>query len=132
MVDEAKKHEEEDKLRREEVEARNRADQLCYQVEKTLDETKDKLPADKVAAIKEQITQLRASIEKQDKDGIKSGTEALEKQMHEIAQNAYAAAGSPGGAGGPAAEGGGDKKAGGDKKKQGDVIDAEYEEGSGN
>src|SRR5688572_27562449 len=47
MVGEAKKHEEEDKARREEVEQRNRADQLCYQVEKTLDESKDKLPADK-------------------------------------------------------------------------------------
>jgi molecular chaperone DnaK len=137
MVEEAKKNEAEDKARREEVEQRNRADQLCYQVEKTLDETKDKLPAEKTATIREQITKLRASIDKQDAEAIKSGTEALEKLMHEIAQAAYAGAGAqppggapgaePGAAGGAGAAGG---KAGGAKKSQDDVIDAEYEEGN--
>jgi molecular chaperone DnaK len=135
MVDEAKKHEAEDKSRREEVEQRNRADQLCYQVEKTLDESKDKLPADKVTAIRDQIAKLRSSIEKQDREQIKAGTEALEKMMHEIATAAYQAAGGgpvapgAGGPGGPAAGGGGEKKESG-KKKQDDVIDAEYEEGN--
>jgi molecular chaperone DnaK len=133
MVEEAKQHEAEDKSRREEVEQRNRADQLCYQVEKTLDETKDKLPAEKTAAIREQISQLRSAIDKQDAAAIKSGTEALEKLMHEIAQAAYQAAGTPpGGApGGEPGQPGGGGKAGpkpGDKK-QDDVIDAEYEEG---
>jgi molecular chaperone DnaK len=134
MVDEAKKHEAEDKARREEVEQRNRADQLCYQVEKTLDESKDKLPAEKVTAIRDQISKLRSSIEKQDREQIKAGTEALEKMMHEIATAAYqAAGGGPGGPGAPGgagpAAGGGEKKDAG-KKKQDDVIDAEYEEGN--
>jgi molecular chaperone DnaK len=132
MVEEAKKHEEEDKSRREEVELRNRADQLCYQVEKTLDETKDKLQPEKVSAIRDQIAKLRGSIEKQDKDGIKSGTEALEKLMHEIAQAAYQAAGAPPAGGAPGGDGPapGAKPAGEPgKKKQDDVIDAEYEEG---
>ena len=136
MVEEAKKHEEEDKARREEVEVRNRADQLCYQVEKTLDETKDKLQPEKVSAIREQIAKLRGSIEKQDKDAIKSGTEALEKLMHEIAQAAYQAAGAPPAGGAPGGASGGDGAAPGakpagepGKKKQDDVIDAEYEEG---
>jgi molecular chaperone DnaK len=133
MVEEAKKHEEEDKQRREEVEARNRADQLCYQVEKTLDETKDKLPAEKTAAIRDQIAKLRSAIEKQDKDGIKTGTESLEKLMHEIAQAAYQAAGTPPGAAPGAAPGdaapGASTKPESGKKKQDDVIDAEYEEG---
>ncbi|HEX4355836.1 MAG TPA: molecular chaperone DnaK [Polyangiales bacterium] len=136
MVEEAKKHEEEDKGRREEVEQRNRADQLCYQVEKTLDETKDKLPAEKVSAIRDQIAKVRSAIEKQDKDAIKSGGEALEKLMHEIAQAAYQAAGTPSGAPGaePGAAAGAAPKSGGEpgKKKQDDVIDAEYEEGGGN
>ena len=131
MVEEAKQHEAEDKARREEVEQRNRADQLCYQVEKTLDETKDKLPAEKTAAIRDQISKLRSAIDKQDAPAIKDGTEALEKLMHEIAQAAYQAAGTPppGGAA-PGAEpgkGGGAAKPG--DKKQDDVIDAEYEEG---
>ncbi len=138
MVDEAKGHEEEDKARREEVESRNRADQLCYQVEKTLDESKDKLPVDKIAAIREQIVKLRSAIDKQDKEGIKAGTESLEKVMHEVAQAAYASAaggggGAPGGAAGAAGGAPGGGGAGGKaepKKKQDDVIDAEYEEGS--
>jgi molecular chaperone DnaK len=130
MVEEAKKHEEEDKARREEVEQRNRADQLCYQVEKTLDETKDKLPAEKTVAIRDQIAKLRGAIEKQDKDGIKAGTEALEKLMHEIAQAAYQAAGTPPAGDGPGAAPGGKPGAEDGKKKQDDVIDAEYEEGN--
>jgi molecular chaperone DnaK len=130
MVEEAKKHEAEDKARREEVELRNRADQLCYQVEKTLDETKDKLPAEKTTVIRDQIAKLRSAIDKQDAEAIKSGTEQLEKLMHEIAQAAYQAAGAQpgaGAAGGPAASGG---KGGEGKKSQDDVIDAEYEEGN--
>jgi molecular chaperone DnaK len=139
MVDEAKKHEAEDKARREEVETRNRADQLCYQVEKTLDETKDKLPAEKTTAIRDQVAKVRAAIDKQNAEEIKSGTEALEKLMHEIAQAAYQAAGqqpgAPGAPGGPAAGGGaaGGGAGGGKgeaKKPQDDVIDAEYEEGN--
>ncbi len=142
MVEEAKQHEAEDKARREEVEQRNRADQLCWQVEKTLDESKDKLPAEKVSVVRDQIATLRTAIEKQDAEAIRTGTEALEKLMHEIAQAAYQAAGGQpgaGGAGGPGgagpAAGGGAPGAGGDKKdpgkkKQDDVIDAEYEEGN--
>jgi len=133
MVEEAKKHEAEDKTRREEVELRNRADQLCYQVEKTLDETKDKLPAEKTTTIREQIAKVRSAIDKQDAVAIKSGTEELEKLMHEIAQAAYQAAGAqPGGpAGGPAAGGGAAPGGKGEAKKpQDDVIDAEYEEGN--
>jgi len=135
MVEEAKKHEAEDKARREEVEQRNRADQLCYQVEKTLYETKDKLPAEKTAAIRDQIGKLRSAIDKQDAPAIKSGTEALEKLMHEIAQAAYSqAGGQPGQPGQPgAAPGAEGTKPGGKaegKKSQDDVIDAEYEEGN--
>ena len=134
MVEEAKKHESEDKARREEVEQRNRADQLCYQVEKTLDETKDKLPAEKTAAIRDQIGRVRSAIDKQDVEGIKTGTEALEKLMHEIAQAAYSQAGGqaggPGAAPGPDAGAAPKGKAEGGKKAQDDVIDAEYEEGN--
>jgi molecular chaperone DnaK len=128
MVEEAKKHEDEDRQRREEIEQRNRADQLCYQVEKTLDETKDKLPAEKTSAIRDQVSKLRSAIEKQDKDAIKSGTEALEKLMHEIAQAAYQAAGAPQGGAAKPGDGAEPKEAG--KQKQDDVIDAEYEEGN--
>jgi len=122
MVEQGKTFEEEDKRRREEIEARNRADQLCYTVEKTLDEAKDKLPADKVSSIREKIAALRSASEKQDVVAIKSGTEELEKLMTEIASAAYQAAGgaAPGGATPGAAK----------PKAEDDVIDAEFEEGN--
>ncbi len=123
MVEEGKQHEAEDKQRREQIEQRNRADQLCYQVEKALEEGKDKLPADKVAEARGVVTELRAAIDKQEHEAIARGSEKLEKLMTEIAQQAYATAGQPGTPedGGPAAA----------DKKQDDVIDAEFEEGDG-
>jgi molecular chaperone DnaK len=130
MVDEGKQHEDEDKARREQIETRNRADQLCYQVEKALEDAKEKLPADKVTAAREAITTLRGAIDRQDHEAIVQNTSKLEALMGEIAAKAYETAGQgqpPGdggaGTGGPAA--GADKK-----KKKDDVIDAEFEEGS--
>ena len=117
MVDEGKQHESEDKTRREQVETRNRADQLCYQVEKALDDAKDKIAADKAAVARQAVTDLRAAIDKQDHEAINSGLQKLEAVMGEIAQKAYEAAGgdaaegaAPGGAGG----GGGGPAAGGE------------------
>jgi molecular chaperone DnaK len=133
MVGEGKQHEDEDKRRREQIEARNRADQLAYQIEKALEETKDKLPADKVIEAKQAVTDLRAAIDKQDHDAIVRGTAALEKLMGEIATKAYEAAGQtpPSGGAGPGNGGPpGGAAPGGDKKRQDDVIDAEFEEGS--
>jgi molecular chaperone DnaK len=128
MVDEGKSHEEEDKKRREAIETRNRADQLCYQAEKAIDETKDKLAEGTIKDARETIASLRASIEKQDDDAIKAGLGKLEKLMGDIAAKAYEGA-SAGGAGG--APGGDDDEppaAGG--KGGDDVIDAEFEEGN--
>jgi len=122
MVEDAKSHEADDKARREQVETRNKADQLCWTVEKALAEAKDKLPADKTSEIEGKVKSLRAALESNDDAGIKSGMEALEKSMHELAQVAYDGAG---GAGGPGA--GGDAS-GGEKKGDDGVIDAEFEE----
>ncbi len=127
MVKEGAENEAEDKKRREQVEARNKADQLCYGVEKALADVKDKVPAEKVADIEAKVKSLRGAIEKEDHAAIQSGTAALEKAMGDLAQIAYSAAGGgPGGpAGGPGAPSGGGA---GGAKKEGDVIDAEFEE----
>jgi molecular chaperone DnaK len=124
MVKEGSEHEAEDQKRREQIEARNKADQLCYGVEKALADAKDKLPAEKVADIEAKVKSLRSAIDKEDHEKIKSGTEELEKAMGELAQAAYGAAGGPGGPEGGAGPAGG----GGGGKPQGDVIDAEFEE----
>src|SRR6201995_4198478 len=66
MVNEAAANEAEDKKRREEVERRNKLDNLCYTLEKTLGENKDKLPEGDVSALTAIITEARKAIETQD------------------------------------------------------------------
>jgi len=127
MVEAGKANEDADKTRREEIEIRNRADQLAWTVEKTLSESKDKLPADKVSQIENNVKNLRAALEKDDAPAIKSGMEVLEKSMHELAQVAYSGAGAAAGdaAAGAAAPGAAKKE-----KKDDGVIDAEFEDGN--
>jgi len=125
MVDEGKVNEEADKKRREEIEQRNKADQLCWTVEKALADAKDKLPADKVADIEGKVKSLRGALDRDDAEGIRTGFETLEKSMHELAQVAYQAAGAAAGAGpAPGGAAPGKEK---DKKDDG-VIDAEFED----
>jgi len=134
MVKEAADHEAEDRERREQIERRNKLDNLCYTLEKTITENKEKLPADDVSALETIIKDARSAIEKQDDEGIKAASEKLEKEAHRIASVMYQnAPGGPaaGGPGGPPSDGGGEPppadKAG---DKKGGVIDAEFEETS--
>ena len=126
MVQDAAAHEEDDRKRREQVEARNKADQLAYGVEKALEEVKDKLPADKVADVEGKVKSLREAIEAGDTAAMATHSEALEAAMKEIAEVAYSSAAAEAGAApGGAAPGGADQGA----KAEDDVIDAEFEEG---
>ncbi|MGB8222286.1 MAG: molecular chaperone DnaK [Polyangiales bacterium] len=127
MVQDAASHEEEDRKRREQVEARNKADQLAYGVEKALAEVKDKLPAGKVTEVEGKVKSLREAIEANDTAAMATHTEALEAAMKEIAEVAYSAAAS-------ATNGAPDGQASGPEanpqgKGDDDVIDAEFEEG---
>jgi molecular chaperone DnaK len=124
MVEDAAAHEEDDRKRREEVEARNKADQLAYGVEKALGEVKDKLPAEKVTEVEGKVAALREAIEANDTAAMATHSEALEAAMKEIAEVAYSSAAA--GAGADPGEGAGPSEPG---KGDDDVIDAEFEEG---
>jgi molecular chaperone DnaK len=127
MVEDAAAHEEDDRKRREQIETRNKADQLAYGVEKALAEVKDKLPADKVSEVEGKVKSLRDAIEANDTAAMTTLSTALEAAMKEIAEVAYStAAGAAEGAPGGAASGSGSADAG---KGDDDVIDAEFEEG---
>jgi len=125
MVEEAKEHEAEDRARREQIERRNKLDNLCYTLEKTINENRDKLPADEVSKLEGIIRDARSAIERQDDAAVRDLTERLEKEAHQVASVMYQQAAS-----GPAAPGGGASAPNGEKaqdKKPG-VIDAEFEE----
>ncbi|HQB46477.1 MAG TPA: Hsp70 family protein, partial [Polyangiaceae bacterium] len=132
MVSEAAANEADDKRRRDEIERRNRLDNMCYQLEKTLNENKDKLPSSDVATLQGIIMEGKQAVEKQDDALVQEALEKLEKEAHRIASVMYQQAGPQAGAEGPgapagAASDGSSDDSNGSKKRQ-DVIDAEFEE----
>jgi molecular chaperone DnaK len=130
MVKEAAEHEAEDKERREQIERRNRLDNLCYSLEKTISENKEKLQAADISTLESLIKDGRSAVEKQDDAQVKDVLEKLEKEAHRLASVMYQNAG-PTGVGGPTnggPSGGQPEGEKGEKKK--DVIDAEFEETS--
>ncbi|MBX3190579.1 MAG: molecular chaperone DnaK [Labilithrix sp.] len=132
MVKEAAEHEAEDKERREQVERRNKLDNLCYTLEKMISENKEKLQAADVGTLEGLIKDGRAAVEKQDDAQVKDVLEKLEKEAHRLAGAMYQGA-APGAENGAAAgeNGAANGSPAGEKKKDGGVIDAEFEETSG-
>ena len=124
MVREAAENEAEDKKRREAVERRNKLDSMVYQLEKSLTENKDKIPAAEIGTFEALVKEGREAVEKQDDDAISAALDKLEKESHRIAQMMYNANGAQGGTEGSAPPGEAPSA-----KKDG-VIDAEFEEGS--
>jgi molecular chaperone DnaK len=127
MVKDAAQHEEEDRQRREEIERRNKLDNLCYTLERQITENKDKLQGVDVGAIEGLIKEGREAIEKQDDEKVKDVTARLEKEAHAMAAKLYETSGAAAGAAPGAAEPGAQGSSG-DSGKKGDVIDAEFEE----
>jgi molecular chaperone DnaK len=127
MVREAESHSEEDKRRREEVEARNQADTLIYSTEKTLDEHKDKLSEEEMAPARQAVEAARKAIEEGGKEGIERTTQELTKVSHRLAEVLYQKSASAAGSGpeGGSAPAGGDAPSGGSRPAGDDVIDAE-------
>jgi len=128
-VKDAQAHEAEDKERREEIEIRNRADNLAYATEKSLKDLGDKIPAETKTELEAKVKAVREALNGTDVEAVKSATETLMQASHKMAEQAYKAAGeAPGGAdaAGPEASGQPGGQAGGQKKD--DVVDAEFEE----
>ena len=89
MVTDASEHESDDKARREQVERRNKLDNLCYTVEKTLREQEAKLPAADVSLLRGLVQEGKGAVEKQDDTLITSLFERIESESHRIASAVY-------------------------------------------
>ena len=90
MVKDAEAHAEEDRVRREEAETRNAAEQLVYSTEKFLTDNADKLPEDGVAKTRSAVTDLRTALEGDDIGRVKSAQEALATASQELGSALYA------------------------------------------
>jgi molecular chaperone DnaK len=122
LVEEGKAFEDEDKSRREIIEARNQLDNLVYQIEKTLTESGDKLPADEKERLSAELASAKEALDSDDLDSIKAAFDSLTAASHKLAEMMYQNDQAAEGAGGEASTGD-EGGAGGD-----DVIDAEYED----
>jgi molecular chaperone DnaK len=129
MMKEAESHADEDKKRREEIEARNRADQAVYAAERFVKDSGDKLSAADKSAIEGAAESLRKAIDANDAAGINRAMEELTQAQHKAAASLYQQASAAGPGGGPTPGGDAGSSAGstGDRggAASGDVIDAE-------
>lgn len=86
MLKDAEAHQEEDKKRKEEVETRNEADSLVFRSEKSLNEYKDKIPAEVSSEIQKSIDELKAAIASNNLEKMKSAKQALETKIQKIGE----------------------------------------------
>lgn len=100
-VKDAEMFAQEDKQRREEIDARNNADQLVYQCEKVISEDGEKFPEADKTELQEKVDALKEALKGQDINLIKSSQEELTKKFYEISETLYKAAQPEGGAQGP-------------------------------
>ena len=128
-VKEAQAHEAEDKQRREEIEVRNRADNLAYATEKSLKDLGDKIPAGTRSDLEAKVKAVRDALNGSDVEAVKRASEELMQASHKMAEEAYkATGGAPGDAGGAAGPEAGGQAGGQAGPKKDDVVDAEFEE----
>ncbi|MBV8282527.1 MAG: Hsp70 family protein, partial [Candidatus Eremiobacteraeota bacterium] len=133
MVRDAASHAEEDKRKKDEVETRNRADNLAYATEKMLKEVGDKVPESDRADVQKGLDNVRSLLKSGSADELKRATEQLEQASMKLGQAVYAKAGAaPGGdgaqTGGNGSTGATAGSASSPGDAQGDVIDAEFKE----
>jgi len=118
MVRDAEAHAAEDQKKRELVDARNHADQLVYQTEKTLKEHGEKVDAAVRAEIEQALNRLKDAAKGDDAGAIQRAMEAVQTATYKIGEAVYKSATAAGAGGGVG---------GGPTKKDDDVIDAEFE-----
>jgi molecular chaperone DnaK len=120
MVKDAEAYSAEDKARREVIDAKNHADGLIYSTEKSLKEYGDKISEDERKAIESGITDLKAALEKEELEDLKSKTDALSTAAMKLGEAMYKATQAEGGAA--------TMDEASKATEEGKVVDAEFEE----
>ena len=118
-VKDAEQFAEEDKKHKEEVDAKNNADNLIFQCEKALGEFGDKISSDEKSGVESKISALKEAVKGNAVDDIKAKTDELQKAFYEVSSKVYQAASQQQAAAGGAADDG-------DAVKPDDVVDADF------
>jgi molecular chaperone DnaK len=124
MVKDAQSHSDEDKKRREEIEAKNRLDGLVYSAEKSFNENKSKLDPGEIGNFESALADAKKALESGGTDSMNQAAERLQQASHKLAEAMYRSAASqqPGSQAGQQSQPGGESNAG----KEDEVIDTEY------
>ncbi len=123
MVRDAEAHAEDDKKKREAIEARNHADSMVYSTEKSLKEFGDKIDAVEKGSIENKIAELKKVMEGEDAEAIKKATDELAQSAHKLAEAMYAKTQPGTDEAAPGAE-----QAAHSANKDEKVVDADFEE----
>ncbi|MGL4825713.1 MAG: molecular chaperone DnaK [Alphaproteobacteria bacterium] len=126
MVRDAEAHAEEDKKRRQLVEARNEAEGALHATERNLADHGDKVSAEVKSTIEAKLEELRTALQGEDVEGIKSASDALLQASYPLAEAMYKESAAE--AQQPGAEGGEAGSAQDEKNSEGPVVDADYED----
>ncbi|SDZ19691.1 molecular chaperone DnaK [Proteiniborus ethanoligenes] len=116
-VKEAEQFAEEDRKNKENIEARNHADSLVYQTEKTLKELEGKIDDSEKTKVQSKLDELKKALEGTDTENIKKKTEELTAEFHQISQKLYEQAAQQGAQEAPNQE----------ANQDDNVVDADYE-----
>ncbi len=128
MAKEAESHVGDDRKKKEEIESRNRADAMVYNVDKMLKDHRDKIGDAEAKDVESAIEETKKAMSEGGVDRINQATSKLETASHKLAEAMYKSAATPPG-GGAAADGHGAGAAGdgaGASKPKDDVVDAEF------
>ncbi len=125
LIKDAELHAEDDKKKRELIDARNHADALIYSTEKSIQEMGDKIDATTKTDVESAIASLKTAMEGDDTEEIKRLSETLTQSSHKLAEAMYQQASQTQGQPGPEGEGFADQGA---DAADDDVVDADFEE----
>jgi len=121
MIKDAESHADEDKKRKELVEAKNQGESLVHSTEKSLSDYGDKVSEDDKSAIESALAALKTALEGEDLEDIKAKTQALAEASMKLGEAMYQAAQAD-----AEAEDGGSEEAA--SEAEDDVVDADFEE----
>lgn len=125
----AEQYAEEDKKRREEVDTKNNAENLCYTAEKLVSDSGEKLAENDKTEINTKVAALKEAIQNGNIDTVKSGMDDLQKTVYAVSEKLYqAAAPDQGNPGGPQPPYEGGANPGGPAGPDGNVYDADYKD----
>ena len=125
-VKEAEKYQSEDKKRKEAVEVKNNADQLIYQSEKILKESKDKISEQEKSTIENSLNQLKEAVKSDNLDEIKAKHQALQNAVYSVSEKIYKAASANSKSADSAQNNNSSSSNGSGENGKKDVVDVDY------